>query len=115
MLSPMGKALRLIRIQEDERLFEMAERLGVTSSFISAIEMGRKAPPKDFADRVISTYALGKATAAELRTAAAASQRTFNIEPKSALARDTAGLLAQRFASLSDDDLNKIKLILGGE
>jgi len=112
MLSPIGKALRHIRLEQDERLLDMAAKLEVTSSFLSALEMGRKAPPRDFVDRVISVYRLPAGTVQELRNAAAASQKTFKIEAKSALARDTAGLLAAKFADLSEADLSAIKDIL---
>lgn len=112
MLSPIGKTLRMLRLEQDQRLMDMAERLDVTSSFLSAVEMGRKAPPRDFVEKVQRAYSLVGARADEIRSAAAASQKTFKIEAKSALARDTAGLLADRFASLSDKELVAIKDIL---
>ena len=112
MLSPIGKALRHLRLERDERLMDMADKLGVTSSFLSAVEMGRKVPPRDLAEKVIRSYGLVGGQANEIRSASSASQNTFRIEAKTALARDTAGLLEQKFATLSDTDMDKIKSIL---
>lgn len=112
MLSPIGKALRHLRLETDERLMDMAERLGVTSSFLSAVEMGRKVPPRDLADKVVSIYQLSPLSANNIKSAVSASQNVFKIEAQHALARDTAGLLADKFSTLSDLELNKIKGIL---
>lgn len=112
MLSPIGKALRHLRLETDERLMDMAQRLDVTSSFLSAIEMGRKVPPRDLAEKVIKEYQLTMLAANNIRSAASASQSVFKIEATHALARDTAGLLANKFSTLSDIELNKIKGIL---
>lgn len=112
MLSPVGKALRQLRLEREERLMDMACHLGVTSSFLSAIEMGRKAPPREFAEKVQRAYGLKGGNAEAIRAAAAASQKTFKIEAKSALARDTAGLLADRFSKLTDSELVAIKDLL---
>lgn len=112
MLSPIGKALRHLRLETDERLMDMAQRLDVTSSFLSAVEMGRKVPPRDLAEKVINEYRLTALSANNLRSAISASQSVFKIEATHALARDTAGLLANKFSTLSDIELNKIKGIL---
>lgn len=112
MLSPIGKALRHLRLETNERLMDMAERLEVTSSFLSAVEMGRKVPPRDLADKVIKKYRLSDQVASQIRSAVSASQNVFKIEAQTALARDTAGLLADKFSRLSDCELTKIKGIL---
>ncbi len=50
-LTPLGKFLRKLRIDRGEILKNMAEKLNVTVSFLSAVETGRKAmPPKWNAD-----------------------------------------------------------------
>ena len=42
MLTSLGKFLRKIRIDNDEYLKDMADKLGVTVSFLSAVENGKK-------------------------------------------------------------------------
>lgn len=112
MLSPIGKVLRQLRLEKDERLMDMAERLDVSSSFLSAVEMGRKAPPRDFPERVIQIYRLPAGTVQDLRMAAAASQKVYKIEALNALARSTAGLLAESFPDLDEAQLSDIQKIV---
>lgn len=108
----LGKELRKIRIDEDERLLDMAERLGKSSAFISAVERGSKTPPADFEDIVIKAYNLVGSAAEILKRAADRSRKAFILEAKSPLARDTAGLMARRMNTLSDDELKRIFAIL---
>jgi hypothetical protein len=90
----------------------MSERLDKSSAFISAVERGTKTPPAGFEELVIKTYQLAGETAAVMRRAADRSRKAFTVEAQSALARDTAGLMARRMNSLSDDDLKSIFEIL---
>jgi transcriptional regulator with XRE-family HTH domain len=48
----INEALRLIRVFHDLKQNELAERLGVSKSFLSEVESGRKAPTLD----LISKY-----------------------------------------------------------
>ncbi|WP_170349674.1 XRE family transcriptional regulator [Ruegeria atlantica] len=119
MITEFGKALRKLRIEEDERLLDMSKRINKSSAFISAVERGDKSPPMGFEELVIVAYKLTESSADELRSAADASRRAFTIEPKSPLERDTAGLMARRMNStmntLSADELEKILAILRKE
>jgi transcriptional regulator with XRE-family HTH domain len=49
----LGEALRLIRVYHDLKQKEAAERLGVSTSYISEIERGTKTPTLD----IINKYA----------------------------------------------------------
>ena len=48
MLTPFGQIVRKKRIDKFLTLKEMADALGVSSAFLSAVEMGRKAIPDDW-------------------------------------------------------------------
>lgn len=112
MTTEIGKELRKLRIDEDERLLDMATRLGKSSAFISAVERGTKAPPDGFVELVIKAYKLAGDAAASLRRAADRSRKSFTLEADTLLARDTAGLMARRMNSLSEEELNNIFQIL---
>ena len=111
MTTEIGKELRKLRIDEEERLLDMAARLEKSSAFISAVERGTKAP-QGFVDLVINAYRLVGDAAASLHRAADRSRSNFTLEADSLLARDTAGLMARRMNSLSEDELNNIIGIL---
>ncbi|SIR06576.1 hypothetical protein SAMN05880590_11191 [Rhizobium sp. RU35A] len=112
MATELGKELRKLRIDQDENLMDMAKKLDRSAAFISSVETGKKAPPSGFEDLVIKAYGLFSDTAEKLRRAADASRKAFVLEPSNALGRDTAGLMARRMNSLSDEDLREIKEIL---
>ncbi|QGM97695.1 helix-turn-helix domain-containing protein [Methylocystis parvus] len=114
MLTDIGKELRKLRIDEGERLADMARRIGKSASFISAVEVGKKAPPAGFEDLVAKSYQLADGAWQALRRAADASRTAFVIQPNSALARDTAGLMARKIDGLSDEELLRIRKILEG-
>lgn len=115
MLTDIGKELRKLRIENDERLLDMAARLEKSPSFISAVEVGKKSPPSGFEEAVISIYRLSLEAAKMLRAAADRSRKAFMLEPNTALGRDTAGLLARRMNTLSDSQLKEIYAILSKE
>lgn len=58
MYTEFGKWLRTLRISIGIRLYDMSKDLNVSSSFISAIETGRKSIPLDFVEKIIKTYDL---------------------------------------------------------
>lgn len=115
MITELGKELRKIRIDRDERLLDMADRLQKSAAFVSAVEVGKKTPPTGFEEAVINVYGLAADIADTLRTAADRARRAFTIEPNSALGRDTAGLLARRMNNLSEEQLSDIRDILNGK
>lgn len=114
MMTEIGKLLRTLRIDRDERLLDMAAKLGVSPSFLSAVEKGHKSPPADIEETVIELYRLAAEDADKLRSAAYRSREAFTLKPKSDLERDTVGLLARRMGSLSlsQADLEQIQGIL---
>ncbi len=112
MTTELGKELRKLRIDRNERLLDMAKRIGKSAAFVSAVEVGKKSPPTGFEDAIIKKYGLTDAAASAIQWAANQSRKVFSIEPRTALGRDTAGLLARRMNNLSDDQLEEIKEIL---
>ncbi len=116
MITELGKELRKLRIDQDERLYDMSKRLEKSSAFISAVERGSKKPPSGFEELVIAAYQLVGEAANALRRAADRSRKAFTIEARTPLERDAAGLMARRMSSkmdaLSPDELEKILAIL---
>lgn len=45
MLTRFGKQLRKLRIDREERLKDMADRLNVTTAYLSAVENGKRTVP----------------------------------------------------------------------
>jgi transcriptional regulator with XRE-family HTH domain len=112
MINELGKMLRKIRIEEEERLFDMAEKIGVSVAFLSAIETGRKAPPLNVVDRIATAYKMEKKQRIQLELAVSNSRSSFRLEPQSSIARDTVAIFARRLNRLGPEEHKKIQAIL---
>lgn len=114
MATALGKFLRRLRIDNDELLKNMADKLGVASSTLSSIENGRRNPPKGFIDKVREVYQLGIDQFADLEAAVLASRDEVKLRVKEMpdQDRELAVAFARRFENLSDADKKRIKEIL---
>ncbi len=66
MVNNFGKFCRKLRIDNSELLADMANRLEVSSAFLSKVENGNKKPPKEWRNKLISFYDLDEPKIAEL-------------------------------------------------
>ncbi|MCL2017284.1 MAG: helix-turn-helix domain-containing protein [Alphaproteobacteria bacterium] len=66
MYTELGKWLKIFRLSEGIRLYDMAKKIGVSSAFLSAIETGNKTTPVSFFDRLTSVYNLSSEQKSEL-------------------------------------------------
>ena len=57
-ITKFGEYTRDLRIEEEENLRDMAEKLGVSSAFLSAVENGNKKIPKDWLEKISDIYNL---------------------------------------------------------
>ena len=58
MATKLGVFYRKLRIEEGEILYDMAQKLGVSSAFLSKVENGKKKPPIQWKQKIISEYNL---------------------------------------------------------
>ena len=58
MATKLGIFCRKLRIEEGELLYDMAQKLGVSSAFLSKVENGKKKPPVQWKQRIINEYKL---------------------------------------------------------
>ena len=114
-MTPFGARLRELRAERGVQLKDMAEALGVTPTYLSALEHGRRGRPNwGFVQRVIHYFNIIWDDAEELLRLADVSHPRVTV--------DTAGLspdatrLANRFARmvgrLDGDDIAAIEAIL---
>ncbi len=110
MVTTFGKFLRKIRIDHDEYLYDMAQKLGVTSAYLSAVENGKRTIPGSWIGQIITMYCLSDQDAKDLEDAAQLSAKTIevNIDSASELQKRVALSFARKFDSFSHDDLEKM-------
>ncbi len=66
MLSEFGKFCRKLRMEKNELLIDMAQKLEVKSSFLSAVEFGKKSIPERWKEIIIELYDLSNEQILEL-------------------------------------------------
>ncbi len=93
MITELGKEIRKLRIDKGENLSSMSKKLGISMSYLSAIENGTREIPADFVDRLSETYHLSKERKEEFVKAEANSASKISISLHSTICpQKTAGL-----------------------
>ncbi len=69
MITKFGKFCRKLRIDKGELLYDMATKLGVSPSFLSKVENGKKKPPIEWEEIIINEYGLSGTELEDFREA----------------------------------------------
>ena len=95
----------------------MADKLDVSSAFLSAVEMGRKHVPEGWEQTLSDDYRLDAAQRTELSNAIAESSTSVRLDLTnfSADSRRTVMALARKIQEVGEVDLNLISEILKGQ
>lgn len=117
MLTPLGRQIRRQRIDKGARLKDMADAFGVKSSFLSAVENGRKSLPDGWVeklDRYFNGFGVGLA---EWRRLAELSRSKVSIDLTAAndLERETCLAFGQHFMKLSPERKEQIRKLLADD
>lgn len=114
MSTRIGQFLREIRLEHGEILKTMAERLGVSSAFLSAVENGKKKMPESWNHRLTELYGLTKEQQEQMRLAVLESADTveLNIREATNTNRNLAVCFARRFDDLDEMTSRRILDIL---
>ena len=114
MITSVGKFLRKLRIDSGEILRDMAEKLGVSSAFLSAVENGKKKVPETWLPKLKNAYSLNSQQMDELKNCIAESGDTveLNVRNASAANRRLAISFARQFDTLDEKTAKKLFDIL---
>lgn len=114
MATRLGKLLRKIRVDRDEYMKNMAERLEITSAYLSAIENGKRNMSIALLNKLAEAYSLSEESLNELKEAAMQSKDKIEIgiAALSENKQNVAWTFARKFDNLSDRQIDKIKEIL---
>ncbi len=117
MITEFGKFLRKIRIDRGEILKDMADKLGVTPAFLSAVEVGKKNVPETLLVKISYEYELSDSEKNELikLSKEAVVSVKINLCNSSHAQRNAAIVFARDFSTLSEDTANKIVKLLKKE
>ncbi|MEY8378762.1 helix-turn-helix transcriptional regulator [Lachnospiraceae bacterium 56-18] len=79
LLTKFGKQLRSLRIEKDLRLKDMADELGVTVAYLSAVENGKRAVPDSWVERISKEYDLSDQEVISMQKAAYENKKDIKI------------------------------------
>ena len=110
MPNEFGRILRKIRIDHGEILKNMAVKLNVSSSYLSAMEVGKRIVPKKIIDELIRIYSLDDEMVAKLKIAAEDNEKTIQIKIDTTTPekRNAALVFARNFDNMDSAIAEKI-------
>lgn len=113
-LTPFGQVSRKLRIDYQMTLKDMAEKLGTSSAYVSAIEVGKKVLTENIINKYIEILCKSKEEIENMRKAADETISSLNINLNN-INEDSRGLVVQfsrKINSLSSIEKAKIIKIL---
>lgn len=114
MLTKFGKELRKIRIENDEILKNMADKLNVTAAYLSAVENGNRKVPDSWINIISSEYNLSDEEATYLQKLAYEDRSDISVVFDNANNQETnlALSFARKFKDLNNSQIKEIQKIL---
>jgi transcriptional regulator with XRE-family HTH domain len=109
MITPFGIAIRKLRLDKGLRLLDLAQQLELSSSFISAIETGKKPIPAGYVASVIQALGLTESEARELQRAADRSKTVVDVDGLLGTQRELVAAFARKLDDLPPEFLDEIK------
>lgn len=114
MQTAIGKALKMLRIEQGEVLFDMAKRLGFSSSYLSAIEVGKRKVPEGLIEKIIIEYKLDNSWEVRLQNAKVLTESSIKLELNDVTPeqRNFALIFARNFESVDEETSRRIIALL---
>lgn len=116
-MTPFGRFMRNLRLERGMLLKDVADKLKVSSAYLSALEHGKKGVPNEaVVSKLETSLELNPEQKKELMQAVRDSANSLSISHKSTpLAFETANAFARKLPSLSEKQLKSIRGILDKE
>lgn len=117
-MKDFGTKIRQLRAKKGVKQAEMAEHLGVTPAYLSALEHGKKgAPTWSMTQKIVQYFGLIWDEAEDLQSLAQLSRRRVVVDTSGLDAKATraANLMALRVGHLTDGELDSLLGILDSE
>lgn len=114
MAAEFGSTVQRLRRLAGLTLYEVAQRMKISTAFLSAVETGRKRVPEGFVQKLAAAFPEAKAEESLLETLAsqARKQVVVPLEQASRKDADLATVLARKFNSLSEAEKDRIREII---
>ncbi len=109
-VTEVGRFLRKLRIDANEVLYDMAQKLGCTSAFISSLELGKRPVPVEFQQKIIETYFLTPKQQEEFQHAVDQNTHlvTIPLDELNNSIKDLALVFARRLKTMEEKEADKM-------
>lgn len=111
-LTPFGIAVRKLRLDKGLRLIDMAEKLGMSTAFLSAIETGRKPIPHGFVVKVARDLGWATDELALIRRAVDQTRKEVRVDDKKEEDRELIAAFARRLDEVPLATMQQLKKLL---
>lgn len=117
MSTRFGKELRKIRIDHEDNLIGMAKKLGVSVSYVSAVEAGGKDIPSEWPTRIIDSYGLSQDESRRLWDAFDECAKAIKVNTLewTASQRKASSMFFRKIRSMSDEECEDMIRKLDGK
>lgn len=114
MYTEFGKALRHIRLDNFENMKDMAQKLNVSSSFLSAVEVGKKNIPAKWCEEISKLYHLDKTASVALQNAYDITEQkiSLNLKNMDSNQQEISLMFARSIKNVDPHTLEKLKKLL---
>lgn len=114
MITELGKFLRKLRIDNDELLADMANKLGISSAFLSRVENGDKRPSNEWEEIITNKYELDRLQKEELsiHLFEAMNMKKIDISHYDKIKKDLILTFARKIDTFDENKLRVIKKLI---
>lgn len=115
MVSKFGIFMRDFRERNGESLRAMASRMGISAAFLSAMEVGRKRIPIEYAKTIKDAYNLNEEEYALLHTSIMETNNKVEIEIQkmNESQKELSMVFARKIENADSELIEKLKEVLG--
>ncbi len=111
--TPFGKALKTLQIDYGFRTADVARAWGASTSFVYAVMSGRKPAPPKFIETICEELGISEDDKRYLETALDMTPGTVTLNTTNPLQAEVANALARAMPELSQEDLQRLRSMLG--
>lgn len=108
----IGKILRKLRADKGETAKDMAKKLGITASYLSAIELGKRRMTEEIQTQIIFMYELSADDRKTITRASADKPLKLDLLGATAAQIEVARLFAKWFRKLDSETLQQIAFFI---
>ncbi len=114
MATDLGKVLKKIRVDNNEILLDMAQKLEVSPAFLSKVENGLKKPPAEWEQKLIQQYDLSELQKDEISKYMfeAINNKSIDISSYSCTEKNVMMAFARNINALGEEKLKAIQNII---